>query len=208
LTTNTTNLGGSGTISYQWKRGTTNIGTNSNTYTIRSTDAGSAITVTVTRTDNSGSVTSSATAAITLPAFNVSNVSEWNTAVNSIRNGGNNQAYTINVTDAVSVSASPDDENVFSSVTGITVTIQGSGTLSLSVNGCLLRIGAGQTVILRDNVTLRGRSANNSPVAKIMSGGVLRMEGSALVTGNSNIGGVHIDGGTFIMQDSASVSGN
>jgi len=60
LTANANNLGGSGTISYQWKRGTTNIGTNSSTYTVQSADMGYAITVTVTRSGYSGSVTSSA----------------------------------------------------------------------------------------------------------------------------------------------------
>ena len=71
LTANTTSLGGSGTISYQWKRnGTTNIGTNSSTYEIQNADIGSTITVTVTRSGYSGSVTSAATATVvanTLP---------------------------------------------------------------------------------------------------------------------------------------------
>jgi hypothetical protein len=58
LTANTSSLGGSGTISYQWKRGTTNIGTNSNIYTVHTADVGSAITVTVTRDGYSGSVIS------------------------------------------------------------------------------------------------------------------------------------------------------
>ena len=58
LTANTNSLGGSGTISYQWKRGTTHIGTNSSTYVLVHTDAGSTITITVTRAANSGSITS------------------------------------------------------------------------------------------------------------------------------------------------------
>jgi len=60
LMADTTNLDGSGTISYQWKRGTVNIGTNSMIYTIVSADVGSNITVTVTRQGYSGSVTSPA----------------------------------------------------------------------------------------------------------------------------------------------------
>jgi len=68
LTANINSLGGSGTISYQWKRGGgTNIGSNSNAYQVHSDDIGSAITVTVTRSENSGSVTSSPTAAAELP---------------------------------------------------------------------------------------------------------------------------------------------
>ena len=67
LTANTANLDGSGTISYQWKRGSTDIGTNSDTYTVQSADEGSSITVTVTRSGYSGSVTSVPTAAVTVP---------------------------------------------------------------------------------------------------------------------------------------------
>jgi hypothetical protein len=58
LTANTSSLGGNGTISYQWKRGTTNIGAGSNTYIVKTGDIGSTITVTVTRAGYSGSVTS------------------------------------------------------------------------------------------------------------------------------------------------------
>jgi len=62
LTAVTTYLNGSGNISYQWKRGDTVIGTNSATYTIQSSDVvDSIITVTVTRSGNSGSVISAPT---------------------------------------------------------------------------------------------------------------------------------------------------
>jgi len=147
-----------------------------------------------------------------ISALTVNSVATWNNTINRIRNGGNNQTYIINVIGNISVPAPPDNENLFGSVTGITVTIQGNGTLSPSVNGCLLRITAGQTVVIRD-VTLRGRSGNNNALVNIMSGGIFRMEGRASVTGNARSsygdgGGVVIDGGTFIMQDSASVSGN
>ena len=54
LIADTSNLGGDGTISYQWKRGTTNIGINSNVYVVQSSDIGSIITVTVTRSGYSG----------------------------------------------------------------------------------------------------------------------------------------------------------
>ena len=58
LTANIGSLGGSGTISYLWKRGIYYIGTDSNTYTVQSTDVGSTITVTVIRSDCTGSKTS------------------------------------------------------------------------------------------------------------------------------------------------------
>jgi formylglycine-generating enzyme required for sulfatase activity/fibronectin type 3 domain-containing protein len=67
LTANTGSLGGSGTITYQWKRGSTVIGTNISTYTVQTADIGSTITVTVTRTGFSGSIVSNATATVTNP---------------------------------------------------------------------------------------------------------------------------------------------
>ena len=167
------------------------------------------LTVTATSTVDKGKNGSTSVVVLGISAMNLNNVSAWNTAINTIRNGGNDQTYVINVTGNVSVPVPANNENIFGSVTGLTVTIQGSGTLSLSANGSLLRIAAGQTVILR-NVKLRGRSENNSSVVVIMSGGILRMEGSASISGNtkSSNGGVYVDGGTFIVQDSASVSGN
>ena len=69
LTANTGSLGGYGTISYQWKRGTTNVGTNSSTYTVVSADLGNKITVTVSRLYSTGTVTSTATANVANPAL-------------------------------------------------------------------------------------------------------------------------------------------
>lgn len=141
--------------------------------------------------------------------FSVSNVAAWIEAVNGIREGGNDKEYAINVTGTVSVPATPNGENTFGAVTGIKVTIAGSGTLSPSNIGNLLVIGAEQTAVAKD-LTLKGRDNNNKSVVFIQNQGTFRMEGKASVTGNTNssFGGVYINGGTFIMQDNASVSGN
>jgi hypothetical protein len=64
LAADTGALNGTGAMSYQWKRGTTNIGTNTNTYTVQAADVGGTITVTVTRDGYVGVVTSSPTAAV------------------------------------------------------------------------------------------------------------------------------------------------
>ena len=69
LTAITNALGGSGTISYQWKRGDTPVGTSSSTYKLTDSDKGSTITVTVSRAGNSGSVTSDATAVVGDPSL-------------------------------------------------------------------------------------------------------------------------------------------
>ena len=67
LTANTAGLFGSGDYSFQWRRGTTNTGTNSPTYVVEAADIGFAITVMVTRSGNSGYVTSDPTTIVTLP---------------------------------------------------------------------------------------------------------------------------------------------
>jgi len=143
-------------------------------------------------------------------AYTVSNAAGWIDAVNGIRSGGDNKEYTITVTGIISVPIRT--ENTFGSVTGVTITIGGNGTLSPARDGSLLVIGAGQTVVARD-ITLQGRDTNNGEVVFIPDGGAFRMEGNARVTGNtasgsSYGGGVYVNGGTFTMQNNASVSGN
>jgi len=58
LRANTAGLGGSGVIMYQWKRDTTNVGKNTINYTLVSADVNKNITVTVSRADNAGTITS------------------------------------------------------------------------------------------------------------------------------------------------------
>jgi hypothetical protein len=133
-------------------------------------------------------------------ALSVNSASAWNAAINKIRNGGDNQDYVIHVTGTVTVPAIPANENLFGDVVGISVTIQGGGTLAKSNSqGSLIQIGARQALILR-NVTLQGNSYLNSAIVTISRDGIFLMEDGALVTGNSGNGGVDVDGGTFIMH--------
>jgi len=64
LTANISNLDGTGTVTYQWRRGNTTVGGNTSTYMLVTADAGSTITVTVTRAGYTGSRTSAPTAVI------------------------------------------------------------------------------------------------------------------------------------------------
>jgi len=148
-------------------------------------------------------------------AIMVNSSSAWNSAVNKIRTGGDNQTYIIIVSGNISVPGI--NENLFGDVKGLSVTIQGGGTLSLSNKGRLLQIGPSQTVILK-NIILSGRSNNDFPVVYISGkDSLLRMEDNSSIIGNSNDvyylsrlegGGVHIGAnGTFIM-DSGTISGN
>jgi hypothetical protein len=104
LRANTTNLNGSGTISYQWNRGETAIsGATSSTYIIQTADSGSNITVTVTRSGNSGNITSTPVSVMLVLAFN-------KTVSGSIteKNTGNRYMITLELPGTLSVSlASP-----------------------------------------------------------------------------------------------------
>jgi autotransporter-associated beta strand protein len=53
-----------GSLTYQWKRGATSIGTNASTYTLVQADVANTITVTVSAANTTGSVTSQSTAAV------------------------------------------------------------------------------------------------------------------------------------------------
>ena len=118
--------------------------------------------------------------------WDVKNAAAWIEAVGGIRSGGNNKTYIIIVTGAISVPSSNDA--TFGSVTGITVTIQGDGTLSPSSTGALLFIGNGQTVVAKDTITLQGRDNYNNSLVRIEER-TFRMENSASVTGNIGGGG-------------------
>ena len=113
LTASTSSLGGSGTISYQWNRRTTETGTDTpiagateSTYIPVADDTGKYITVTVTRAGFAGSLTSIATAAVTEQPTPTPTTLSWsgnwiayNTNAyysNSIGNGGSTwQTLTI-----------------------------------------------------------------------------------------------------------------
>jgi uncharacterized repeat protein (TIGR02543 family) len=88
-------------------------------------------------------------------------------------------------------------------------------TISLSSNGALFGVESGVTLILGNNVTLRGWSSNTLELVQVGSGGTLIMETGSKITGNTafdekyNVaGGVFLfSGGTFTMNG-GTISGN
>ena len=80
LTANTSALGGSGVITFQWMRGGNAVIGSGSTYTVQNADVGFTINVIVIRSDNSGSVISASTAVVTMPSdpvtsdFNIENL--------------------------------------------------------------------------------------------------------------------------------------
>jgi methyl coenzyme M reductase subunit C len=113
------------------------------------------------------------------------------------------------------------DENIgpqtifYSGKSGISITLNGDETMrniNLSSNGSLFTIGSGVKFILDNNVTLKGRSGNNTSLVFI-NGGILVMNAGAKITGNTSSsslqgGGVYMNtNSTFIMND-GEISGN
>ena len=137
--------------------------------------------------------------------WNVNSMAKWIEAVGGVRSGGNNKAYVITVTGDISVPV--DTESTFGSVIGITVTIQGVGTLTPSGRGSVFIIGADQTVVLKGDITLKGKG-NYYDVVRIKEKGIFRMEGNSTVGNEGDGNGVEVgDGGTFTMSG-GTISGN
>ena len=143
--------------------------------------------------------------------WEVNNFTTWADAHYGITTGGDGKIHIITVSGNVTIPPTAMSGITFGNVGDITVILRGTGTITTSANGSLLRIRNRQTVILED-LTLQGRDGNNSSVVRVDGVGTFHMKGSASVTGNDNSangGGVFIAiGGTFIMQDNARVHSN
>ncbi|MCL1826826.1 MAG: Ig-like domain-containing protein [Candidatus Cloacimonetes bacterium] len=136
--------------------------------------------------------------------WEVDSQNAWNIAINGIRNAGGDKTHLININGDISIPPRPQNENLFLYLTGLTVVIDGTGSISLSQNGALMQIGLAQTVIVR-NISLIGRESNTHPLVRVEESGVFRLEAGATITNNicqGEAGGVSVRGGTFIMNHS------
>ena len=89
--------------------------------------------------------------------------------------------------------------------------IGGIKTISISPVGTLFDIGYNYTLILDENIVLKGTENNNAPLVKVAYSGTLIMNNGSKITGNSSSsyygGGVYVGGGTFTMNG-GTISGN
>jgi len=90
---------------------------------------------------------------------------------------------------------------------GITLISTGAErVISLLSNGTMFTVGDGVTLTLDSNITLQGRINNDDEVlVGVDEGGTLVMNNGSAITGNTSTtlysgGGVHVLGGTFIMN--------
>ena len=203
LTADTSNLGGSGAITFQWKRGDTPIPSeNGDRYNVRIADVGWTITVTITRSGYTGSVTSTPTTFVPVHGDNLGEQFAW------LLNEASKTHYVIELDrDQVippQILARPSGR---SNVTIILRGVGGMRTVGLDQNGALFVVGSGVTLELDGNVTLNGRPANNRYLVRVDNEGTLVMNEGTIITGNIGGGGVNVNSGAFYMHGGG-ISGN
>jgi len=72
--------------------------------------------------------------------------------------------------------------------------------ITLNNNGSLFTVGAGVTLVL-ENITLKGRSANNAPLVKVNKNGRLVINNGGKITGNNYVTSVDTSGGAGVYMD-------
>ena len=118
-------------------------------------------------------------------------------------NAQSNTNYTVEVN--VNESIFPQTLS-YSGKSNVTITLRGillTRTIDLSSNGSMFTIGSGVTLVLDENITLRGRNSNTAALVTVNIGGTLYMNIGSAITGNTssgNGGGVRVWGGTFVMN--------
>ena len=130
-------------------------------------------------------------------------------------NAHSNNKYTIEVDSDESISPTTLS---YSGKDKITIILKGIGeerTIELLSNGSMFTVESGVTLVLEENITLKGKNDNTDALVAVNSGGKLEMNEGATITGNTNNnnnedyrgGGVRIHYGAFIMNG-GTITGN
>jgi hypothetical protein len=149
----------------------------------------------------------------------VYNEATWNSALQAIKDGGSGTSgtpkeYTIEIDGDFAVLASSTAS--FGSAQFISVTLIGSGTVSLKypgLQGALINLpNANQTLIIdSEDLILKGRGENNRAVIHLDNAAASLELKNGVISGNTstgyNGGGVYVNNGTFTMEGGA-ISGN
>jgi len=122
-------------------------------------------------------------------------------------NAENGKAYTFEVYADESI----DPQYLSYNGENISITIKGDNAervISLKKNGYMFVVSEGVTLILDNNITIKGSNDNNYSLINVLGGSFVLNDG-AKITGNNALygGGVYIMSGAFAMNG-GSVSGN
>ena len=133
-------------------------------------------------------------------------VSNGNTLAEKLQwvkdNAQSNTSYTIQVSSDEAISP---HELSYTGKSDIKIILRGSGSareISLSETGRLFIVESGVTLVLDNNITLKGRSDNTVSLVRVHKGGALIMNAGAKISGNTSIwgSGVEVSNGTFTMS--------
>jgi hypothetical protein len=206
----TANYSGTETVSYQWRRNLTNIGTNSATYT---PDEAGYYSVFISATGFIGKASSDVIVTEPMPGTSSTLAMKltWVRNANNVQSG---QTYTFEV--SADESIAPQTLS-YTNRSNITIVLKGTETertISLSSNGAMFTVGSGVKLVLDENITLQGKSDNNNSLVMVNSNGALEMREGTKITGNtaslsnspSYGGGVYVSG-TFTMTG-GEITGN
>jgi len=131
----------------------------------------------------------------------------WFENVNNVQSG---QSYTLNVNADETIA--PQTISYVNLHNDVTITLKGIGgekVISLSGDGPLFTLGYRVTLVLDENITLKGKTDNTDSLVKVTGLGKLVMEQGSKITGNTapNGGGVYLYSGTFTMNG-GTITGN
>jgi hypothetical protein len=148
------------------------------------------------------------------PSLPIDTTAKWDEAINLLKLKDEGK-YTLTIDGDIGVDGvSSPNFGTTGAGKSLSVTLKGSGTLSLASAGSLFNIGARQTLIIDSkNLTLQGLSNNNAALVTVDSGTLELKNGT--ISGNTNTlngngdggGGVRVNNGTFTMNG-GEISGN
>jgi len=135
----------------------------------------------------------------------VTNTTEWNAALDTIRNGGNYKIYTIIIGGSFGVSGSTTA--TFGTAGAVTVTLSGSGTIYLTSQGSIINLSNNHQTLIIDSadLTLQGHVEGSTARLVHVEGSTAQLElRNGTITGN----GVSVIYNATFTMSGGNISGN